>query len=357
MFLLISVLILGCSESEKKEITITSEESSIEGEAASFASIADENITISLSEIDSKQVFKVKVKLQTEKQAFFGDYHGSSFELVVLDEEGNPFDEHFKPGASDDNETVYTDLMDMLCKKPGTTRLFTFHYTAPDSEEAKELWDRIQKSVGIKIINFDFYGNYGEMDADGEENGEDEYAENTEENSNELKNTFSNADKPTLQKALEVAISTFVGHAGGLDDFHKAKYEKAKDGDLESVKGVRQDFVDALRTEYGSHRPELTKALFVINQMIVKMGDPEGIYFMGLCYLEGDGCEKDKKKAVELFEKAADAGIARAYYSLGYCYEKGEGVNINRRKAADYYHEAYNLGCDDAKAKWLHCLN
>ncbi len=44
--------------------------------------------------------------------------------------------------------------------------------------------------------------------------------------------------------------------------------------------------------------------------------------------------EKDEKKAIEWYQKAADQGDASAQYNLGVCYANGGGVEKNDRMAA-----------------------
>jgi len=54
--------------------------------------------------------------------------------------------------------------------------------------------------------------------------------------------------------------------------------------------------------------------------------------------------EKDYAKAVELFDKAAAQGHARAMYNLGICYYDGHGVDVDLKTAAEWYEKAAALG-------------
>lgn len=56
--------------------------------------------------------------------------------------------------------------------------------------------------------------------------------------------------------------------------------------------------------------------------------------------LAGQGVPEDKKKAVDLFHKAAAQKSARALYSLGLLHETGDGVEKDPAKALDYYRQA-----------------
>ena len=55
---------------------------------------------------------------------------------------------------------------------------------------------------------------------------------------------------------------------------------------------------------------------------------------------EGDGFEKDKKKAFKCFQKASDMGHTPSKYLLAECYFHGEGCEENMREAFYYYKEA-----------------
>ena len=47
---------------------------------------------------------------------------------------------------------------------------------------------------------------------------------------------------------------------------------------------------------------------------------------MGTCYENGEMVEKDIKKAVEWYKKAAEQGNGYAQLHLAVCYKNGEGV-------------------------------
>lgn len=74
------------------------------------------------------------------------------------------------------------------------------------------------------------------------------------------------------------------------------------------------------------------------------------LYKTGLCYYFGkEGKNKDYKKAVDLFNKAAEGGHVDAQYALGDCYENGEGVVQNYNQAVYWYKKAAEK--EDANAQ------
>ncbi len=77
-----------------------------------------------------------------------------------------------------------------------------------------------------------------------------------------------------------------------------------------------------------------------------EMGDPQGMYRLGICYKYGEGgLTKDEVKAVEWCQKAAEAGDAEAMCSLGCAYEWGEGgLTRDEAKAVEWYQKAAEAG-------------
>lgn len=63
-------------------------------------------------------------------------------------------------------------------------------------------------------------------------------------------------------------------------------------------------------------------------------GHKKAQYRLGVCYKEGKGLEKDRKKATELFMKSAKQGNAKAEYEVGKAYLKGKGgLTADEKKA------------------------
>ena len=63
---------------------------------------------------------------------------------------------------------------------------------------------------------------------------------------------------------------------------------------------------------------------------------------LGHLYLNGErGVKQDHEKAAELFQKAVDKGNAYGKYYLGVCYDEGDGMEKNYTKANSLYKEAF----------------
>jgi hypothetical protein len=93
--------------------------------------------------------------------------------------------------------------------------------------------------------------------------------------------------------------------------------------------------------DYGSAFEYWTKA--------AELGDVEAHFGLAGAYMDGEGVERDMKKAIYHWEKAAIGGHAVARYNLG-CYENIDG---RMDRAAKHHIIAANLGYDGSmKALW-----
>ena len=91
----------------------------------------------------------------------------------------------------------------------------------------------------------------------------------------------------------------------------------------------------------------------------MQINDPEAFYFLGSAYRFGSqGLRQNEKKALELWERAAELGSITAHYCLAEVYRLGSGVEKDMDKAIHHYklaairgHEIarYDLGVLDGK--------
>jgi TPR repeat protein len=70
----------------------------------------------------------------------------------------------------------------------------------------------------------------------------------------------------------------------------------------------------------------------------MEMGDAQAIRNIGDYYYYGDrGLPQGTAKALELWHRAGELGCAAAYNNIGFAYDNGEGVERDEKKAMQYY--------------------
>ena len=82
----------------------------------------------------------------------------------------------------------------------------------------------------------------------------------------------------------------------------------------------------------------------------VEAGDVVAIFELGYCNEEGVfGLTRDHTKALELWHKAGELGYAKAYGNIGNAYYNGQGVERDKKKANHYYELAAVGGDEKAR--------
>ncbi|QIW95848.1 hypothetical protein AMS68_001366 [Peltaster fructicola] len=78
------------------------------------------------------------------------------------------------------------------------------------------------------------------------------------------------------------------------------------------------------------------------------------IYELGMSYMKGWGCPKDKVLALRCYEIAGDWGDCDALAEAGYCYTQGLGCKKDMHKAAALYRKAACLGMSMTGNSWIY---
>jgi len=125
-----------------------------------------------------------------------------------------------------------------------------------------------------------------------------------------------------------------------------------------NIANQKREFEAGLQRRCAFCREPAPKSLQEADKRIMKRikdnNDPAAIRWMGAkCDAEGD-----HKSALEYLTKAAELGVADAHYSLSCLYHEGEGVEKDMKKAVHHWEEAaigghlsarHNLGCNEVK--------
>lgn len=100
-------------------------------------------------------------------------------------------------------------------------------------------------------------------------------------------------------------------------------------------------------TSLVTHDPEVAAL-----KRSAKKGDPDAMYWLAKRYMRGHGVSKNGKKANRWYEKAAEAGDARAAYELYDNYSHGwGGVPIDQEKANYWLSRSEEMGY--ARSRWV----
>jgi len=96
--------------------------------------------------------------------------------------------------------------------------------------------------------------------------------------------------------------------------------------------------------------PETNKEIIKRLQKRVDVGDAEAIHCLGAYFSQGMyDLPQDYTKALELYLRAAELGHLGAYYSIGLTYGNGDGVERDEKKAQHYYELAAMKGYAPAR--------
>ena len=80
-----------------------------------------------------------------------------------------------------------------------------------------------------------------------------------------------------------------------------------------------------------------------------EQGDSNAQNHLGNCYYNGKGVDKNYTEAVKWYRKAAEQGHQYAQNNLGNCYYNGEGVDKNYTEAVKWYRKAAEQGYSNAQ--------
>lgn len=97
-----------------------------------------------------------------------------------------------------------------------------------------------------------------------------------------------------------------------------------------------------------AHEQGYQNAYHDLIKVLSDRGDAQSTMILGVLELDGVGCSKNVKSAIELFTKSAEAGVSEGYKRLGDMYLIGRDVERDADAALDYYKKAAELGMTNA---------
>ncbi len=94
--------------------------------------------------------------------------------------------------------------------------------------------------------------------------------------------------------------------------------------------------------EQGKYCDPQPEKAFPYYQKAASQGYPEGEYFLGLAYEQGQVIKQDYSQAMQYY-KLASKDYAPALTRIGIMYKEGKGEAIDHIKAMHYFHEAIEM--------------
>ena len=82
----------------------------------------------------------------------------------------------------------------------------------------------------------------------------------------------------------------------------------------------------------------------------IDCGDVPAKYWLGRCYYDGEGVEKELSVAIKWYLEAAAQGYDSAQRDLGFCYSRGEGVTQDMNEAEKWWRKWIEQGDGCAKS-------
>ena len=80
-------------------------------------------------------------------------------------------------------------------------------------------------------------------------------------------------------------------------------------------------------------------------------GNTTALFNLGIQYANANGVAKDEKKAAELIGRAAEGNLSEAQFVMGEFYREGIGVSKDTQQAYDWYRRAADNGNTAARAQ------
>ncbi len=204
-----------------------------------------------------------------------------------------------------------------------------------DAEKRLQEWDKKQKA-DKKLAKSTLYGSLGVLIWASEKEIRDSYAKL-------LKRYSAKTDDNTLVKLKK------------LQDAYAILSDSAKRREYNSSIGITDERIAQERAEISDnekmkieYREQLESkefwAKFDELSFNAQTGDAESQNRIGEMYYYGDEVEQDLDQAVYWFKEAAKQKHADAMYNLGVCFVNGEGVEKNKTTGLGFIRQAAKLG-------------
>lgn len=164
---------------------------------------------------------------------------------------------------------------------------------------------------------------------------------------------FLEAARDETDGSASLALGNFYlsGKSGTADAEQALKYYRAgaEMGNAECMELLGNFYYTGNLVDKNS-----SKAFYWLNKCL-QAGTLYSFSNLAHLYLDGEGCEADEERAIELFELASETEFdGSASYELGYIYERRGESQEDLEIAAEYYQDAIEMGNESAMRRFSH---
>ena len=154
--------------------------------------------------------------------------------------------------------------------------------------------------------------------------------------------------RPKIEKLAKEKNNALAWYLLSVEDQSVEELQKAAAGkNVQALNAMGTMILNAAMDDNKLTREERNSALkdaFMAFNDAAKQKDPNGLYNLGMCYMNGYGCEPDGMLGFNSFKTAAELGHPEAINNIGGCYRDGIVVEQDYARAAKWFKKACDLG-------------
>lgn len=163
------------------------------------------------------------------------------------------------------------------------------------------------------------------------------YTKWSDEQYKQFEKILNNADMPEeLQEKIKICAHRLIEYSQKKATVKKRFSTCFSDTNNDNLKKLDNESDDILEEKAGEKLKNLLIAKGVFEGISDNMKDPTWLFKIGSQFYLNEG-NKDLKVSFLCFERSAELGFAGADYWLGGCYTDGIGCEKNLKKAMEYY--------------------
>lgn len=159
---------------------------------------------------------------------------------------------------------------------------------------------------------------------------------------------YLEAARPKIKKLAEKKNNALAWYLLSLETQDMKMLKKAVDGEnvqaLNAWGTVMNNTVMSDPDMGRERREETRKAVFGVFKKAAEKGDPNGLYNLGMCYMNGIGCERDYELGFKAFMTAAERGHPEAINNIGGCFRDGIVVEQDMEAATKWFKRSADFG-------------